>query len=242
MTDQNFDFSSLVKSDAPGQWSEAAVWAVFCRIIANNSPLPGLNIALNEFYDIFKKVYSKIKSEHSYSFWQYYRTTNGVPLVNPINVEHLTRLLHAFSNRLYKLNAPETILDCLFYSMRTHCNINLFYRTQEIDFLFPLHAMSSVIGDGEYGEFIAITQHCTIGQNHGKYPSIHGDLWMGPGSSILGSSKIGSNVRVAAHAFIIDRDIPNDVVVYGSGSELIFKDNPQNNRKLILDNGLLDTK
>ncbi|MBL95469.1 MAG: hypothetical protein CFH06_00329 [Alphaproteobacteria bacterium MarineAlpha3_Bin5] len=237
MTTAKIDLNSLVNSNAPGQWSEEIVWTVFCYIVNQASPLPGLRDVLGDYREIFNSVFLKIKKEHSCCFWRYYREDPLVPLVNPTNIEHLTRLLHAFSNRLYKKKAPQALLDSLFYIMRSHCNINLFYRTQEIDFLFPLHAMGSVIGDGEFGPFIVTTQQCTIGQNRGKYPAIKGGLWMGPGSSILGCSHIGYNVRVAAHAFIIDRDVPDNVVVFGSGTDIKFKENSEDNRSLILDQG-----
>ncbi len=97
--------------------------------------------------------------------------------------------------------------------------------------------MGTVIGDGEFGPFIVITQQCTIGQNQGEHPTIKEGLWMSPGSSVFGCSQIGYNVRVAAHAFVIDRDIPDNVIVFGSRADIKLKENNQDNRSLILDQG-----
>ena len=234
---KNRDFNSLLKSDDPGQWDEETIWSIFCHILDRGAPIPGFKKALLDYKEDFKSVFLKIKTEHKCCFWRFYHQKNGMPIVNPLNVDHLTHILHAFSNRLYLKQAPQALLYSLFYIMISHCNINLFYRTQEIDFLFPMYGMGTVIGDGEFGPFIVIAQQCTIGQNQGEYPTIKGGLWMGPGSSILGCSQISYNVRVAAHVFVIDRDTPNKVIVFGSGTDIKFKENNQDNRSLILDQG-----
>ncbi|CAA7619131.1 putative Transferase hexapeptide repeat containing protein [Candidatus Terasakiella magnetica] len=229
---------ALLCSDNPGTWPEETTWAVFRRILDQESPLPGVGAALARYGEVFASVYAKIAEEHTHCSARYYRQADGTPLVNPLNLEHFTRMLHVFSRRLYLEKAPETLLDCLFFVMRGRCGFNLFYRTQEIDQFFPLHALGSVVGYGEFGPFIAISQNCTIGHNHGHYPTIEGGLWMGPGSSILGKSKVGRNVRVAANALVVDRHVPDDVVVFGIGTAIKFKDNHRDNRSIIFDRGL----
>lgn len=214
------------------------VWDVFRHAVDKESPLPGLAERLRPYGAVFLEVFAKVQAEHRLCTARYYRDAAGDPLVNPLNIEHLTRLLHPFARRLFLADAPTTLLDCLFYAMRGRCGLNLFYRTQEIDLFFPLHALGSVIGYGEFGPFIAVTQNCTIGHNHGHYPTIQGGLWMGPGSSILGRSRVGRNVRLAANALLVDRDVPDDVVVFGVGRDVSFKPNPVDNRLMVLDGGL----
>lgn len=229
--------AALLRSQQPGRWSRDEVWAVFRHVLDKDAPLPGLGAALEAYEAVFFEVYDRIAAEHGFCTARYYREDTGRALVNPLNIEHLTRLLHPFSRRLFLQQAPEALLDCLFYVMKSRCALNLFYRTQDIEFFFPLHALGSVIGYGEFGPFIALTQNCTIGHNHGHYPTIAGGLWMGPGSAILGRSKVGRNVRIAANALVVDREVPDDVVVFGIGTDIKFKDNPVDNRTMALDGG-----
>ncbi len=238
---QTADLASLLHSKDPGKWPEDTVWEVFRHILDKESPLPGLNLALSEYRTIFQETYAKVAAEHAMCTARYYRAADGVPLVNPLNLEHLSRLLHIFTRRLFLAGAPQSLLDCLFVVMKGRCCLNLFYMTQEIDLFFPLHALGSVIGYGEFGPFIAVTQNCTIGHNHGHYPSIAGGLWMGPGSSILGNSKVGKNVRVAANALVVDRDVPDDVIVFGVGADIKFKANDRDNRLMALDKAMVET-
>jgi serine acetyltransferase len=232
--------TALVASEPPGRWPEETVWEVFCHILDRQGPLPGMVEALRAYRDIFREVYAKIAGEYAFCTARYYRGEDGVALVNPLNIEHLTRLLHMFSRRLFLAKAPEALLDCLFYVMKSQCCLNIFYRTQEIDFFFRMHALGSVVGYGEFGPFIALTQNCTIGHNHGHYPTIAGGLWMGPGSAILGRSRVGRNVRLAANALVVDRDVPDDVVVFGTGTDIKFKPNDRDNRLMALDGGFDD--
>ncbi|OAN49307.1 hypothetical protein A6A04_04115 [Paramagnetospirillum marisnigri] len=229
------DLASLIDSDSPGTWAPELIWAAFRQIMDRESPLPGLGARLEPFEAVFRGALDKITAEHRRCTARYYRDADGTPLVNPLNIEHLTRLLQVFTRRLFLAEAPTTLLDCLFYVMRGRCGLNLFYRTQEIDLFFPLHALGSVIGYGEFGPFIAVTQNCTIGHNHGHYPTIMGGLWMGPGSSVLGKSRIGRNVRLAANTLVVDRHVPDDVVVFGIGSNIEFKPNDRDNRLMVLD-------
>lgn len=232
--------SSLVLDPQPGRWPEETAWEVFRHILDRQGPLPGVAGALQAHRDIFREVYAKIAGEHAFCTARYYRGEDKAPLVNPLNIEHLTRLLHMFSRRLFLAKAPEALLDCLFYVMKSQCCLNIFYRTQEIDFFFPMHALGSVVGYGEFGPFIALTQNCTIGHNHGHYPTIAGGLWMGPGSAILGRSRVGRNVRLAANALVVDRQVPDDVVVFGIGTDIKFKPNDRDNRLMALDGGFDD--
>ena len=236
------ELAALVGSDRPGHWPPQLVWTVFRQILDRQSPLPGVGAALEPYGEIFAAVYDKIAREHSFCTARYYRDPEGKPLVNPLNIEHMTRLLHMFSRRIFLEKAPEALLDCLFYVMKGQYSLNIFYRTQEIDFFFPMHALGSVVGYGEFGPFIVMTQNCTIGHNHGTYPSIQGGLWMGPGSAILGRSKVGRNVRVAANALVVDRDVPDDVVVFGVGTDIRFKENNRDNRLMALDGGFHDLR
>lgn len=229
------DLAALMHMQPPGAWPKETVWRVFCYILDKASPLPLTSTVMDQYAGIFFDVFEKIAKEHAKVYWRYYRDDDLNPLVNPLNLEHLTRLLHPFANRIYQKGAPEALLDCLFYLMKAHCNINLFYRTEEIDDFYPLHALGSVIGYGDFGPFIVVTQQCTIGQNGGKYPSIEGGLWMCPNSVILGKCRIGRNVKLAANSMVVDQDVPDNTIVFGVARDVYFKPNPSDNRSALLD-------
>ena len=206
-------------------WTEADIWAVFASAIAKDAPLPGIEALLAEHRATFSDALAQVRGEHAACRPRYFRAADGRPLVNPLNLEHFLRLLHQFQWRVHEQGAPEPLLDSLFWVMKGRCGINLFYRQKVGAFFFALHALGTVIGYGDFGDFMILTQACTIGHNDGRYPVIGDGLYMSPGSSILGGCRIGRNVHLATGALVIDRDIPDDVVVFGRGRDLTFKEN-----------------
>jgi hypothetical protein len=138
------ELSAMILDPEPGLWSEDQAWDVFRHILDRNAPLPGLSRHLEPFREIFASVYAKIAQEHTLFKARYFRTEQGKPLVNPLNIEHFTRLLHPFTRRLFLEKAPTTLLDCLFAVMKAYCSLNIFYRTEEIDLFLPQHALECV--------------------------------------------------------------------------------------------------
>lgn len=229
------EIEKLISKTDYRSWSEEDVWQVFSWLLSRSAPLPDFHLAVQDYRDEFTFVYNQVISEHEAVFWRYFRAPDGTPYINPMNLDHLTRLLYLFMRRLVNAKAPVTFLDCLFFSMRTHCGLNLFYHTEIDTYFFPQHALSAVIGYGTYGKFLQISQNCTFGQNHNKYPSIGDGVIMGANSMVLGNCRIGNNVFVAAGAIVVDRDIPDDTIVIGTPKDQTIKENNQDNRASFFD-------
>lgn len=79
------------------------------------------------------------------------------------------------------------------------------------------------------GRNCTIMHGITIGQaNRGKlkgYPTIGDNVWIGTGSVIVGSIKIGSNVLIAPNSFV-NIDVPDNSIVIGNPCKIIAKENP----------------
>lgn len=222
-------------STSPSEWSVDDCWTVFSEILARDVPLPGFADVVADYREVYAGVHARIAHENARCVGRYYRSVDGRAIVNPLNTDHLTRLLYLFMRRLDALGAPEALLDGLFFVMKTRCSINLFYRTEMGEYFFAHHPLGAIIGYGEFGRYLQIQQGCTIGQNKNKYPRIGDGLLMGPHSTILGDCRVGDNVLLAAGALVVDRDIPSDTVVFGRVPDLILKPNRQDNRGFILD-------
>lgn len=211
-------------------WTDADVWDVFLDLVERESPLPGLANALRSHEDAFLGVAARVRAEHSFLANRHFRTPAKRGIVNPANIEHLTRLIHYFSQSLVERNVRELVLDCLFYVLKGRCHINLFYRQRLRGYFFALHAIGAVLGYGEYGEFLIVHQGATVGQNHGRYPQLGNGVVVGPHAMILGECRIGDNVWVGARALIIDTDIPDNSIVIGAKPNVTVYPNPRDNR------------
>lgn len=216
----------LRSSAAYIDWTDDQIWEAVLNLMDREVPLPNFSKNLFDTKEIFDWALSKVRWEHKYVRARYYTGEGGKPLVNPLHVEHLTRLIHYYSHALWR-ECPDNLvlLDSLFFVMRSRFNINLFYRTEVNDFFLPRHALGTILGYGEWGRFLYLTQGCTIGQNRDEYPEIGDGFIMGPNSSVFGGCKIGRNVQLAAGAMVVSMTIPDDTVVFGQVPNVKLKPN-----------------
>jgi serine O-acetyltransferase len=85
--------------------------------------------------------------------------------------------------------------------------------------LFIDHGMGVVIGEtAEVGDNVTIYQGVTLGgtgKEKGKrHPTIGNNVFIGTGAKILGSIKVGDNVKIGAGS-VVTKPVPNDCTVVG---------------------------
>jgi serine O-acetyltransferase len=190
----------------------------------------GLDKALAEYRSILTWAIDKVRWENRYVRCRFHRTEAGVPIFNPMHVDHLVRMTHNLAFGIWRSDpSANMVLDSLFFVMRSRFNMNLFYRARANDFFLPKHGIGTVLGYGDWGRFLIVTQGCTIGHNKGLYPTIGDGLFMAPNATILGACTIGRNVTIASGARVVDTDVPDNTVVFGQGADLVFKPNTKDN-------------
>jgi len=91
------------------------------------------------------------------------------------------------------------------------------------------------LGRAEYGDYLVVTQNCTIGNNKGYYPKLGKGVILRSGAQVLGSCSIGNNVTFAVNSLVIDKDIPSHSIVFGQVPNLIIKENPEDNIDIYFD-------
>ena len=232
---------SLLRQVAYDQWTEDQLWQIFLDIIQRDCPLADIREKLMNYRTLFSEVCEQILYEHRFLLGTHFRTAQGTPFINPLNIEHLTRLMHLFSRRIFVEHFDLQLLDALFYVFKTRCNINIFYTQPVGRFFFGFHALGAVVAfRAEQADFMVVLQGTTIGQSENQYPLIGKNLLLGPGAMILGNCTIGNNVRLAAGAIVVNRDIPNNMLVLGRPSDQILKPNPIDNRVINFDMDALE--
>ena len=89
------------------------------------------------------------------------------------------------------------------------------------------HPIGSVLGRAIYGDYFFIYQGCTVGGNRKLdelfYPIIGHHVLMYAGASVIGMSKIGDYVIIAANTHIVNQDIPSCCIVFGKSPDIIIK-------------------
>lgn len=136
--------------------------------------------------------------------------------------------LYYFSNTLSH-NGQTALADKFYYLNKVMHSIDIYHAVNLPDVFFLEHPVGSVFGRAEYGTNFFAMQNCTVGGNRDRktgelfYPVIGDNVKMYSGSKIIGKSKIGNNVTLAANTYVKDIEIPDGATVFGQSPNLVIK-------------------
>lgn len=163
------------------------------------------------------------RCEKCFSFQRnkYYFRDGGVSF-NPFHSGQYTIFLYYLSRCIFEVG-NSLLADKVYYLNRMMNGVDLYYEVK-LPSVFGLdHPLGSVIGRANYSDYFYFTQNCTVGNNHGVYPSFGRNVVMLAGSMVIGDSKVGENCIISANTYIKDEDISNNSIVFGSSPNLIIK-------------------
>jgi serine O-acetyltransferase len=104
-------------------------------------------------------------------------------------------------NKVYLLNKALHGFDCSF--------------STELPAVFIIiHGVGTVLGKAKYADCLAVYQGCTIGQAHGKYPTLGRGVGLGAGVAVLGDCTLGDTVSVGAGCTLVNTQILANSSVY----------------------------
>lgn len=201
------------------------VWDLSMRILARDVVVDGVLKQLKSHKDIFLEVARSLREQHAKYKNKNYRTPDGAGLLNPLYLDHYATSMYCFSRALFLAGVDRLILDQIFFSIKCRASIDLYYEFEIPAYFYPLHAYATVLGRARYNKYFVIRQNCTVGNNHGYYPRFGEGVIMRAHSMVLGNCQIGNNVQIAAGAIVIDTDIPDNSIVFGTPKNQVIKKN-----------------
>lgn len=142
---------------------------------------------------------------------------------NPYHSVQYSIFLYYLSRYMYEKNYKKEA-DVIYYLNKNLNNVEWFYEVKLPKNFGAEHPLGSVLGKAQYGDYLFVYQGTTIGGNRrGEklyYPRLGNNIIMYAHSSIIGECNIGNNVIIAANTHIINRDIPDNCIVYGRDREV----------------------
>jgi serine O-acetyltransferase len=175
----------------------------------------------SELSDIFPTAVERTKRALSWAKEKGY-TTYYTGEIHPLHTDQYCMLLYCLSNEAIKRNF-RTLAEKLFCLNKTLHAVDIWCEVEMPDVFCLSHPVGAVMGRAKYGNGFCFSQGCTVGNNKDIYPVIGENVVMYAHSMILGNCKIGNNVKISAKAYIKDEDVPDNVIVFGSSPNLVFK-------------------
>lgn len=152
---------------------------------------------------------------------KYYQDDSGKTRLDPLHGCQWTAFLYRLSRELYERAGG--LCDKIYALLRALSGADLYYQVGLPDVLFFDHPLGAVMGRASYSNYLSFSQSCTVGNNHGIYPTFGESVFMLSDSKVIGDCRIGHDVIISAGAFVKDEDVPSGSLVFGASPNLTIK-------------------
>lgn len=181
--------------------------------------------ALTRLSKIFKHVNNKYYTKSLEDSFDY------------LHSDHYAMFIYLLSQEASHTLGNENYANKFFYFNKIKHSIDVYHKVKLPEVFLFVHPIGSIIGNGTFGNFLAIYQGVTIGSKVGefKYPQLGTNVTLFANSTLIGDCKIGNNVVIGANAFLLSKEVPNGQLVVGQHPDnkiMPFEQKP--NEKLFL--------
>lgn len=132
--------------------------------------------------------------------------------------------LYILSNEVYKLESKPSIAKKLFLLNKALHGCDIYFEVELPEIFLLVHPLGTVLGRGDYQDYLMVYQRCGVGSNHDVYPTFGSHTTLRPGSSVLGNCKLGSNCSLAADSLLLDKDLSKNTLYIGNPKQFIIRE------------------
>jgi serine O-acetyltransferase len=131
--------------------------------------------------------------------------------------------LYLLANELHLRAGPATLCKKLFLLNKALHGCDIFYEVALPSVFLLVHPLGTVLGRGEYADFLIAYQRVGVGSNHNVYPTLGRHITLHPGSSVLGRSTVGDHCSIASGSLLLDRELQPNSVYIGNPRDYLIK-------------------
>ena len=179
--------------------------------VSADDVMPGVEAALPRLEYCFSKVANKYFFDGDRSVFSH------------LHGDQYAMWLYFLSNSLWKAGGDPAICAKLFLLNKSMFACDIYYEVALPDIFLLVHPLGTVLGRGTYSDYFVAYQRCGVGSNHDIYPTFGKYVTLRPGSAVLGNSRLGDNIQIAAEGFVLDRDLPDNTLYIGNPKTAVTK-------------------
>lgn len=151
-----------------------------------------------------------------------YTDKNGA-VFSHLHSDQYSQFLYLYSNSLWKTAENEDFARRLMILNRALSGTFVSYKCPLPPHFLFAHAVGTVIGNADYGDFAVFFQNVTVntGDDLGGtlVPKIGKGLFMAAGSSIIGKEPIGNGCSIGANVCLYNTPLPDNSTVTLQGGK-----------------------
>lgn len=153
----------------------------------------------------------------------------GIPKTfNFLQTHHSGVFLYKLARLLYENGRESNLCTKLYLLNRMLNGVDLYYKIKMPKFFLLGHGLGTIFSNATYGDYLVVFQNVTIAVQDSIYPKIGDKVVIYPGSVISGNTIIGHNSVVGAGTILVNKEIPENSVVYSKSGRLKIKPNCKN--------------
>jgi serine O-acetyltransferase len=149
-----------------------------------------------------------------------------------LHSDQYAMFLFFLANTLYKEQSDLHLCEKLFYLNKLLNGIDAFYEVELPDIFLFSHPLGTVLGRAQYSNFFLVHQDVTVGAaresepgENNTYPVLGEYCALYKGATILGSCHVGKNCKISAHSLLIDQNLADNQIYFGSRLNHVVKEN-----------------
>ncbi|MCD4722144.1 MAG: hypothetical protein K8S13_20115 [Desulfobacula sp.] len=143
---------------------------------------------------------------------------------NHLNTDQYAVFLYYLSNTIWNEISDEKLASKVYYLNKALHSLDIFYEIKLPDIFLLVHSVGTVLGRGDYQDNLVVYQRVTVGADkNDKYPVLGKGVTMYGGSAVIGDCRIGNNCLVSMGTIVMDKDIPDNMVVFKRNSQILYK-------------------
>lgn len=142
-----------------------------------------------------------------------------------LNSDQYCQFLYFLANTVHLRSGSPQLCQQLFCLNKALHGFNCMYDTELPPVFWIIHAVGTVLGKAQYGNFLVVRQNCTVGAIRNDYPILGERMILSAGASVIGRCRIGRNVMLGPGCCVLNQDIPDDTLVTTS-SRLVRRSSP----------------
>lgn len=202
--------------------SEARIRSLLHRQVASlflleDEDVEMIDASLSNATERAERCFSQVRNK--------YYNEGGTTRFDPLHGCQWTAFLYLLSNEIWR-SGGGAVCDKLYAVSKALSGADLFYQIELPEVFFFDHPVGSVIGRASYSDFFVFGQGCTVGNNHGVFPTFGESVFMMSNSKVIGDCRIGDFVIIGANSYIKDREVPSGSLVFGQEPDVVVKHRP----------------
>lgn len=163
-------------------------------------------------------TFARLATIHRVVRATYYRRGDA-PYFDHLHGDQQASYLYLLARHAFVERGEREVATKLYLLNKALHALDLYFEVVLPEIFLLSHPVGTVLGRATYGNYLVISQNCTVGNIDGIYPTLGPGAVLGAGAMVVGRSRLGASVCVGAGSLLVNMDVPDCCTVVGRAGD-----------------------